>query len=174
MLDWYVAKIKPRMENSVELALASYGVVSYVPEIVVLKGGRTRLEPLFPGYAFVQVDTETELWRRVRWAQGVSYFLPGNLEPAPIGAEFLEDLMGRVRGWNGDGWTNAFKKGDPIRIETGPLQGLDAIFHRYVPGKQRCDVLISMVGKDHRVSVDERSLTALALGRGSFTYAPAV
>ena len=103
MLDWYVAKIKPRMENSVELALASYGVVSYVPEIVVLKGGRTRLEPLFPGYAFVQVDTETELWRRVRWAQGVSYFLPGNLEPAPIGAEFLEDLMGRVRGWNGDG-----------------------------------------------------------------------
>ena len=68
MLDWYVAKVKPRTESRVELSLATYGIESYAPEIVVLKRGGTALEPLFPGYAFVRVDTESDLWRRVRWA----------------------------------------------------------------------------------------------------------
>ena len=173
MLDWYVAKIKPHTESTVELSLSIYGVESYAPKIVVLKGGRQAMEPLFPGYAFVCVDTESDLWRRVRWAQGVSYFLPSQRYPVPIGDAFVSDLRAKVGHWNGDGWTTAFGKGDPVRIEKGPLCGLDAIFQRNVPGKQRCEVLISLVGKDHRVTVDGKGLRALALGWRSFRYAPA-
>ena len=173
MRDWYVAKVKPRGEQLVAWSLAASGAEVYAPDIVVLKRGRQVLEPLFPGYVFVQVDTAAALWRQIRWAQGVSYFLPGNLAPVPIGAAFVDDLKSKVERWNGEGWATAFGMGDPVRIEAGPLVGLDAIFHRYVPGHRRCEVLVSLVGRDHRVSVDTRSLRALTLGRGTFTYAPA-
>ena len=173
MLDWYVAKVKPRSEQRVAWSLAACGAEGYAPDIVVLKRGRQVLEPLFPGYVFVQVDTASALWRQIRWAQGVGYFLPRNLDPVAIGAEFVDDLKSGVQQWNGEGWARAFGSGDPVRIEAGSLRGLDAIFHRYVPGHRRCEVLVSLVGRDHRVSVDTSSLRALTLGRGTFTYDPA-
>ena len=173
MLGWYVAKIKPRCDLGVERLLSTYGVESYAPEILVLKGGGQVSEPLFPGYAFVRVDTQSNVWQRVRWAQGVSYFLPSQRSPVSVLDSLVDDIRSRVARWNGVGWMTAFGAGDPVRIETGPLGGLGAIFQRYVPGNRRCEVLISLVGADHRVSVDPKNLRALVVGRGTFTYAPA-
>ena len=173
MLDWYVAKIKARSERGVELSLARCGAESYIPEIVVRKRGRQSLEPLFPGYVFVHTDTASDLWRRVRWAQGIRYFLPDHRDPASVGQALVGDLRSRVADWNGGGWTRALRPGAPVRIETGVLKGLEAIFSRYVPGHQRCEVLISMIGRDHHVTLETRSL-ALVSGEGAFRYAPAL
>ena len=43
---------------------------------------------------------------------------------------------------------------DRVLISNGPLTGLDAIFERYVPGTQRCEVLISLVSRPCLVRVD--------------------
>ena len=173
MLDWYVAKIKPHADRMCALSMASDDVETYAPEIVVPKGGRQVTEPLFPGYLFVRLDVRSDAWRRIRWGQGVHYFLPNRLDPVPVGEELIADLRSRVGEWNGEGWTKAFGLGDPVSLQTGALRGLDAIFQRYVARSQRCEVLVSLVGGDHCVQVDVRALSALSLGRGTFKYVPA-
>ena len=137
MLDWYVVKLKPRNERGVEAALQVLGVECYVPKIVALKGGRLSSENLFPGYAFVQVDTGSESWRRARWTHGISYFLPAQRQPAAVGEALVGDIRSRVEQWNAGDWITAFNAGDRVRIEAGSLRGLDAIFRRYLPGRIR-------------------------------------
>ena len=65
-----------------------------------------------------------------------------------------QELESRVEQWNAQGWMTAFEQGEPVVVTNGPLQSLEAIFERYIPGKQRCEVLISLMGRPQRVKVD--------------------
>lgn len=174
MIDWYVAKAKPRSERAAVASLADYGVESYAPRIVTVRRGRQVLEPAFPGYLFVRVDPESVLWRRARWARGVSYFLPSGQAPAPLGGALIDDLRSRVDHWNDTGWETVFAPGDTVHVEKGSLQGLDAVFGRYLPESERCEILISLVGAAHHVRVDTRSLRAQPPGQAAFAYASAL
>jgi len=152
--DWYVARVKPRNEGRVRSSLQKSGIDVYAPEIVVLKGGKELTEPLFPGYVFVHTDPGSKDWPRIRWTQGLSYFLPDGKHPARVPESLVDDIQTRVTRWNGGGWVEAFKPGDTVLIAGGSLRGLDAIFQRYIPGKRRCEVLVSLLGGPHRVKVD--------------------
>ena len=173
MLEWYVAKVKTKSERYVTSLLNSYGVEIYAPEITTYRRGNLRQEPVFPGYAFARIDAGSAEWRRARWTKGLSYFLPSQQEPLPVTVEFIDDLRARVGHWNDSGWASALKAGDRVQIEAGSLRGLDAIFYGYLPGNKRCEILISLVGRDHRVIVESNCLKAQQLGRGTFVYAPA-
>lgn len=155
---WYVAKVQPGRSALVRSGLDVLGVETFAPQIVAHKGGRQTTEPLFPGYVFVAVEPDSAAWPRIRWAGGISYFLPSQMEPAPVSDELVEGIRIRTEEWNADGWRSAFRPGDAIRVESGPLNGLDGLFKRYVPGAKRCEVLVSLVGAQHLVRVSVGSL----------------
>lgn len=158
MPDWFVAKVKPNNEHKLQTYLQSFGVEVYTPTIVVMKSGKQRLEPLFPGYAFVHTSPRSREWPIVRWAPGLAYFLPNQEDPLSVPAPLIGEIEAKVANWNGGGWIAAFEAGERVRVTSGPLKSLDAVFERYVPGKERCEVLISMLGGLHRVTVPIRSL----------------
>ena len=162
MSHWYVAKTKPRKERWVARSLEAMSVESYAPEIIAVKNGRRKLEALFPGYVFVHTEFGSPVWRLARWTQGISYFLPDQREPAPVGGDLVRKIRDGVVGWNNGGWQVAFSPGDRVRIDAGVLQGMDAIFQRYIPAGQRCEVLMTMMGHQHRVRVEIDSLRSTA------------
>ena len=138
--------------------LGQHRVGVYLPEISVIKRGRQCMEPLFPGYAFVWIDPFSDQWNLVRWARGLSYFLPSQSHPMPIADSVMEETQCRVAQWNAGGWVTAFGPGDRVYVEHGPLKTLDAIFQRYIPGKQRCEILVSLVGHLNSVQIDVTDL----------------
>ncbi len=160
MHDWYVVKVKPRTERAVGVYLGQFGVQTYAPEIAVLKKALELREPLFPGYTFILTDPASREWPIVRWAKGVSYVLPHTGPPAPLSAAFMQEVQVAVEQWNGAGWRAAFQPGDRVRVSGGPLNTLDAIFERYVPGKQRCEVLVHLIGRQSRMQLPVTYLEA--------------
>lgn len=154
MRAWYVAKAKPRNEHKIHTYLGQHGIAVYAPEIVVMRRGRRLTEALFPGYVFVQTDPLSGEWPLVRWAHGLSYILPDHRQPLPVSDASIDEIRSRVEWWNAGGWIAAFQPGDRVLIASGSLRTLEGIFQRYIPGKQRCEVLLSLMGRPQRVQVE--------------------
>ena len=163
MMEWYVAKVRPRNEQRVRKSLSRYGVEVYSPKIIVIRRGKECVEPLFPGYMFVRADTRMEVWPRIRWCRGLRYFLPVRWQPVPIGESVLEAIRSRVERWNAGGWAAAFEPGGRVIIGNGPLRTLNAVFQRYIPAKRRCEVLISLMESTHLVQLDVDHLQSKTL-----------
>ena len=52
------------------------------------------------------------------------------------------------------GWQPPIERGDVVRIERGPFQGLDAIFDRSLSAKGRVRILLELVGRLVAVDLD--------------------
>ncbi|MSQ41365.1 MAG: hypothetical protein EXR55_06925 [Dehalococcoidia bacterium] len=165
VLAWYVAKVKPRNEHHVQTYLERFGVEVYAPEMLVLRSGRKRNEPLFPSYLFVKVDPSSGMWPLVHWARGMSYFLGDQRDPTPCSDVLLDTIRARVGQWNGGGWEEAFRSGDRVVIRSGPFKELDAIFQRYVPGRERCHVLVSLMDRSIPVILGVAAIESMTLRR---------
>jgi len=50
--------------------------------------------------------------------------------------------------------TSTFRPGQVVRIQEGPLHGLEAIFEREMPGYQRAVLLLRALSYQARVVVD--------------------
>lgn len=141
------------------------GVEVYVPEITVVRRGHKGMEPLFPSYVFVRTDPQSGEWPRVRWARDIQYFLPAQMQPLSLSETLVEGIRSQVEHWNEGGWVDALKPGDRVVIGAGALRTLDAIFQRYVSGRERCEVLVSLMGRQQRVEVELTGIETPRWGR---------
>jgi len=164
MEAWYVAKTKARKERLVEMYLTEkLRVEVFLPIIHHPAGRKAGWEPLFPTYLFCLVDPQSADWPAIRWAHGVSYFL-GGPELVPVSDELIAHLKQRVSGWNEGGYVPRFASGEQVMVSSGPFSGLEGIFQRYVPARQRCQVLLQLLGRLAKVEVSAEIL------RGKLPY----
>ncbi len=152
-LSWYVLKTKPRAERLVADGLASHAFVTYlplVPQSVSPWRNPRRVggaDPLFPGYVFAQLDVTSPLWIRARSYPGVSYILNQDGKPVPLPSAVVDTIRERTeRSWSrAKVGASPFQQGERVRIVDGPLAGLEAIFDRRLSGRERCQVLLTLV-----------------------------
>lgn len=155
MEGWYVAKAKPRKELGLMSFLERREIEVFFPR--VLEPGRQGpiLKPLFPTYMFCRFDAESGIWPVVRWAHGISYFLSQDGVPVCVPQSMIEYLQERVADWNGYGVPRKINQGDKVVVLGGPFAGLEGVFERYVPGRQRCTVLLEVIGRMSAVELPE-------------------
>jgi transcriptional antiterminator RfaH len=159
MQSWFVAKTKPAKERYVETCLSEkWGVEVFYPIIRRPSNSKLAVEPLFPTYLFCHVDTESEAWPDLRWVPGVCYFLGTDHQPTPVSDELIVHLKHRVSWWNGGGNVPRFTSGERVVVTSGPFSGVEGIFQRYLPARQRCLVLLQVVGKMNKVEIPAEAL----------------
>ena len=157
--EWYVAKVKRNQADLVERHMRRWGHEVYNPRIAVIKKGTTAWEDLFPGYLFCQVDAnDADCWPRLLWTPGVTYFLPAQHLPSPIMEDTVEEIRQRVLLWNQGAYGQVFRRGDRVRVKAGALKGLDALFKRYLPSKERCEVFLNWLGRRLLTTIDPTDL----------------
>lgn len=158
MHNWYVAKSKPSKEGFLASELARWDVETFYPYLRKVRGGSSRLEPLFPTYLFCKFDAALPNWQWIRWAPGLAYFLKMEDELATVPDSLIQYLREKIRRWN-QAWAAArFKPGDRVRIVDGPFAGFEAIFKGYLPSRQRCQVLIEAIKAFSAIEVPEQDL----------------
>ena len=167
MGTWYVAKTKPAKERFVEACLSElWGVEVFMPVIRRPEGKKASWEPLFPTYLFCHVDRQSDAWPAIRWAPGLCYFLSAGEELSPVPDELIVHLKQRVSWWNEGGYAPSFAPGDKVVVTSGPFSGLEGIFQRYVPARQRCLVLIQIVNRTNNVELPVEVLKAVSPNGG--------
>ncbi len=153
MEDWFVAKIKPQKEKVLVSFLSQHGVEVFFPKIAEPISDGGSLRALFPTYLFCFLDPQSSIWPRVRWAPGMAYFLSSDGEPTRIPHALVDNLRERVIQWNDPSYSRHLAQGDKIMVTGGPFAGLEGIFQRYISSRQRCRILLEVVGRLTNVDI---------------------
>lgn len=151
---WYLLQCKASQEARAQEHLIRQGFDTFLPQIECEKVRRGKLcalvEPLFPGYLFIQLDMERDNWQPVRSTRGVLRIVGFNGVPLPVPAGLVEELQ---VGRNGnDAPSVLFKPGDRVRLTSGPFKELDAVFCAY-DGESRAIILLNIMNTQQQLSV---------------------
>ena len=158
---WYVIQAKRAAEHRIMNSLTSRGIRGFLPLLEVARRPRKRpitlLEPLFPGYLFIDMEPITvdpASWDKVRWAPGVRRILGAEGIPEPVPEGVIGVIAERVRDLGFVRPGLRFAGQDRVRFLRGSLAGLEAVFDRPMSRSGRVRVLMELLGQQREVEVD--------------------
>lgn len=132
---------------------------TFLPQIECEKVRRGKrcavVEPMFPGYLFIELDLERDNWQPVRSTRGVLRMVGFNGKPLPVPEGLVEELQ--AESGEEEAPTALFKPGEHVRLREGPFKELDAVFCAY-DGESRAIILLNLMNTQQQLSVPLSSL----------------
>jgi transcriptional antiterminator RfaH len=153
-MDWYALRAKPNHERQAELSLQRLSLETFYPQMkqrrVIRRREQMIIGPLFPGYLFARLEIGVH-YRAAKYARGVLDLVAFGSIPAVVDDEIIEGMRARLQ----DGCVPlpslALTPGEVVRIQGGPLQGLEAVFEREMSDQQRIVLLLRTLTYQARV-----------------------
>lgn len=150
---WYVVQSKPGQVERAAQELLNQGFEIFSPRITVerIRAGKRieKVEPLFPGYLFIELSELNSNWRPIRSTRGVARILTFGDKPAVVPDDVVENLRDRLRS---EGELCSLEPQQPVRIEEGPFSNLNAVFLEY-DGEKRAFLLLELLGRWQKLSL---------------------
>jgi len=159
MKSWYVVNTKTRCEAIACASLEGHGVEVFLPmlrERKVLRGrcGLTT-SPLFPRYLFAKFDVSCQL-RAVTYARGVKSIVTFGSGPSMVDESIIHAIRSRLTEGVIELSGDRFSPGQVVRIQDGPLCGLEAVFEKMLDGTSRAVLLLKAISFQARVILESR------------------
>lgn len=166
-LVWVVVVTKPfqekRAKEQLEQQRAAFGAgfEVYLPLKLVTdryRKGELTAGPFFPRYLFARVDLRLASWKRIWSTLGVHGILGASPErPYGVADWVIERLQAqedagfmRIGLESDQARGPSFKPGDVVRVAGSPLEGVFLT----LDDRKRVAILVSLFGRDSRVTVD--------------------
>lgn len=162
MSYWYAIHTKARQEQVARENLQRQGFLTHLPLIKAARHRRGRwhgtVEPLFPGYLFVQIDLDTQNSAPIRSTRGVIGMVRFGNGPQPMPHGIMQALL-NARLSEGDPIDpdTLFEEGDRVTLVEGPMKGLTAIVQAKT-GQDRVLILLDLLGRENRVAVSRHQI----------------
>ena len=157
-MTWYALQHKPAQGDRALQHLQNQDISCFYPKISVekIKAGKRfkKLEPLFPGYLFVNLEQTDPMWSKLRSTRGVLRIVGFANKPAPISDSVIRHIKESLDSVAGQG---GIKAGQAVQLNEGPFEGINAIFQSY-DGEARAIVLINFMQKQQTVRVPVSAL----------------
>jgi len=160
---WYVVKTKARQEWIASENLVRQGFEIYLPRLKIRKRRRNNwtdvIEPLFPGYVFIHIDIHRQSTAAVRSTRGAVGLVRFGLYPASVPDMLVTNLRQSADASTGlhHRDRSLFTKGDKVLIVEGAFKDVQGVFQDE-RGSNRSEILLEMLGKHHKVVIDNRYL----------------
>ena len=156
MPSWFAIRTSPRWEQRASSELSQRGLETYLPLCRVKRrwSDRTKIvdEPLFTGYLFGRFRLTDRI--RVLEAPGVKQILGIGPHPAPIGESEIDNLRTLVDAkpvlvpWP------YLREGQRVRIDHGPLSGVEGFVVRAGQGALRIVVSVDLLQRSVAAEID--------------------
>jgi transcriptional antiterminator RfaH len=158
-LLWLVVRTKPKQERAVVEVLQGRSIAGYCPRIVEprwhLRAPRGPV-PLFPSYVFAHCVVHDD-YAAVNYCPGAAGVVRFGAELAAVEDEVIVRLR-ETEGERGYLEVKAVRRaprvGERVRIERGPLAGLEGVVTRYMPARDRVRLLLMLVSGTRSAEVE--------------------
>jgi len=162
MKRWYALYTKPHKEFQVEGLLQAQGIETYLPTVrrKVRRRDRPRSKVYFPCYLFARIDFDTTPRSSIAWLPGMRHIVMSGEQPAVVADEIVDLIRSRLDGVEEIAY-GSLRQGDRVRITSGPLRDLEAVFDRPLSAADRVRVLLDVMGRLTPVELDGRQLVRL-------------
>lgn len=155
MLHWYAIQTKARQEQLALKNLERQNFHTFLPQLrnpKHVKGSwQERIEPMFPGYLFTQLDFSSQDVAPIRSTRGVLGFVRfgGVVATAPSG---LVESLQELNTPNIKQLAQLFSKGEQVEVVDGAFAGLSGIVQAQT-SLERVVILLELMGRKNEVSV---------------------
>jgi transcriptional antiterminator NusG len=152
------------VKNSLEKAVANLNMQNNVSrilvpteEVVEVRRNKKRIKKrkFFPGYVFVEMSLDNNVYWLVRNTEGVTGFL-GGVKPAPMAQEEVENLLNTII--NPEAAkprpSVSFEKEESVRINEGPFKHFIGIVEEVNQEKGKLKVMVTIFGRPTPVELD--------------------
>ena len=155
--SWFLIYAKARQEEVARdnLARQEYRVYLPLAQLHRNRGGKriAVIEPLFPRYLFIQLDTTTDNWAPIRSTKGVSSLVRFGAEPGRIPEQLIQLLQTSESDTGLHDWAEPeFAAGQAVRVVDGSMRGYEGIFIAR-SSKERVLVLLDILGRQVRTQL---------------------
>lgn len=148
-MNWHVVRSKMNKETILWEQFRIRQVETFHPQIRVqtVNPRARKLKAYFPGYVFVHVDLEQVGPSFFQWMPGAVGLVSFDKQPAVVPDALIDAIRKRVDEINmaGGETFHGLKYGDPVKIQSGPFAGYEAIFTAHLPGTERVRVLLTLL-----------------------------
>lgn len=166
MCDWLCLFTQPHREKLASGKLSELGFEVYLPfrrKLVLRQGKRVPMKlPLFPRYLFIRADKQNSHLFSAHRQMGVAGLAGRSFSQSLLAGSIIEAIKARECP---DGYvgvqSNAIRPGQKVKILDGPFAAVDAIFNGS-KGENRSILLLSLLGKTHRVVVSNENMQLVA------------
>ena len=160
--SWFAIQVRARQEFGISQHLQSNGYEWFLPLYKRKKHWSDRIKevqsPLFPGYLFCRFDPFDRL--PILKIPGVIQIVGFNRQPIPVD----EDEIGAIQVLVASGVPHQpcpyLEVGDKVRIETGPLRGLEGLLVEFQSNHQLV-LCVTLLQRSVAVKIDSTSVTSL-------------
>ncbi|MGA7624830.1 MAG: UpxY family transcription antiterminator [Candidatus Acidiferrales bacterium] len=164
-LPWFALQVRARRELGISDQLRSLGYEWFLPLYSCKKRWSDRTKtvqlPLFPGYIFCRFDPLNRL--PILKIPGVIQVVGFNRQPVPIDQDEIRAIQVLVAsGLPHKPWPY-LKVGDKVRIEAGPLCGLEGSLTEF-QGDRQLVLSVTLLRRSVAVKIDSTSVTLLRQG----------
>ena len=165
-LRWYLVQCKP---NATQIAVRnlenqSFGTFLPLQEITKRRGKifQQQIRPLFPGYLFVQIDTNQGPWRQVNSTRGVARLVRIGAKPCVAPNQIIDALMARCDKQNilceiSETQSTQLHAGNQARVTQGPFSGFVATITD-IESSNRINILIEIMGHATKIAINAGAL----------------
>lgn len=162
---WYVVRTLRSREILAQNHLRNQGFQNFLPlhRITVRRAGKFQSKdaPLFPGYLFVSLDIDRDLWRSVNGTVGVAYLISMRDRPVPVPRGLVEKLQLVFSGPDLQDSAPRLALGDRVRVILGPFADLVGQLQE-IDGAGRVKILLEVMGREAPVWTKVGSLRPAA------------
>lgn len=164
--NWYVIFCKPHQEIPVNNSLVAKGFEVFYPAYCVRrnKSRISKLKPFFPRYLFVKADLAADGTSALDWIPGAVGLVRYGDTPAIVPQYVVDELKKRLAELSpvGEHKFCHIEPGDHVRIVRGPFAGYEAIFDASLGGSQRVQVLLEMLDRQVKVSINQNAIESFS------------
>jgi len=167
--NWYVVQTYSGLENTVkkdlEQRIKSMGmqdkifrvVIPEEVEVEVKKGKRKeKVKKIFPGYVFIEMIVTDDSWYVVRNTPNVTGFIGSSgkgAKPIPLKPEEINPILKKLGLHKTEVKINV-KKGDQVRINSGPFAGQVGTVDEIDKDKLILKVLVEFFGRQTPTEIE--------------------
>ena len=167
-LGWYVIhtysgyeqKVKHNLEEELDrLGLRDKVMKMMIPteDIIEVKGGKRKISArkCFPGYIFIQMDMDVEMWYVIKNLPKVTGFLGGKAKPTPISEEEVNRLLNQLKTETSKPRPKVmYLHGESIRVVDGPFSNFNGVIEEINPERGTVKVMVSIFGRATPVELE--------------------
>jgi transcriptional antiterminator RfaH len=146
---WYLIRTRQHKEPLVHAMLSNRATESFLPMLrnkqIWWGKEASQLVPLFPGYVFAHFDIQTTLYS-IQRAHGVVGVVCAGTEPCEVPESVIDKIKDRQRDGIIELPDKTYRSGQKVQIVGGPLNGIQAVFEKYLSGPDRVAIILKLIG----------------------------
>jgi transcriptional antiterminator NusG len=162
---WYVVQTFTGQEDRAKQAIEQtigleslkdrvFQVLVPVEETVEIKGGKRvdKIRKMFPGYVFVDMVLDEQIWYLIRQTTGVARFIGSKVKPTPVSDREMQRVLKQLG--KKEKLEITFERGEGVRVISGAFRGYTGTVDEINAEKGKLKVLINIFGRDTPVEVN--------------------